>query len=281
MNVDLTSLIWSVTSPRPSSVLAVSAALRNSRTPLPSDRPICGRPLGPEDEQREDEDDDDLGGADAHGGVTSVGVSVPLHRTSARPEVQRGPPARRRESAAAAAGLGALHGNTCKSASDAYTPTGFERGLLLPEGALVQYARRPGAPRGGVAGVVTYRDDECIPHRLALCLALHRRRSGAGRRHPALLQAHQPEPPHAGEAAALRVRHPAGRQPLAAVRGALLRLRSPLPRLRRGVGLPVPVGARLPRRSAPRGSSRCCCSSPCSPSGSCTPGARGPSSGHE
>ena len=33
-------------------------------------------------------------------------------------------------------------------------------------------------------------------------------------------------------------------------------------------------------RHAPA-SSRCCCSSPCSPSGLLTPGARGPSSGHE
>ena len=123
--------------------------------------------------------------------------------------------------------------------------------------------------------------DEHIPHQLALRLALHRRRRCARRAHPALLQAHQPEPPHAGEAGAVRVRHPAGGQPVGAVRGALLRLRPAVPGLRRRGRVPVPVGARVPRPRARPGSSRCCSSSPCWASACCTPGAREPSSGRE
>ena len=116
VNVALTSLIWSVTSSRPSSVLAVSAALRNSRTPLPSDLPIWGSRLGPKTSR-----------AMTRTMMISAGPMLtwgsPRSGVAAAPSYeQRGRSATRPPRAP---------GNACKPPRGPYTPTGSDRGLLL------------------------------------------------------------------------------------------------------------------------------------------------------
>ena len=218
VSVDLTSLISSVDLVEAElRACAVSAALRNSRTPLAQRRAHLRQPLGPEDEQGEDEDDDDLGGADAHAGVTSVGGIVPFHRREPRgPKCNAAPAtaADRRPTGACTAGRAA--GNTCKSTMIGVYPHRCPFEFASRERRFGTVRRRLAAgSQGRSAGVITYRMTSAyLTDWLYVWLFIV---AGAALvvAHPAVLQAHQPEPPHAGEAAALRVRHPAGRQPVA------------------------------------------------------------------
>ena len=154
-------------------------------------------------------------------------------------------------------------------------------GLLLANGALVQYAELVRGLPGGSAGVITYRMTSAYltdwlyvwlfivaGAALVVVILLFSKLINPSHLTPEKLQPYECGIPPVGNPW----------QPFAVryfVFGLLFLVFDV------EVGVPVPVGDRLPRRSAPPGSSRCCCSSPCSASGSCTPGAREPWSGHE
>ena len=91
--VDLTSLIWSIDLAQAElRSCAVSAALRNSRTPLPSDLPICGSRLGPKTSRARMRTMTISAGPMLMRGSPRSGVFVPFHRTVAAARSQRGPP---------------------------------------------------------------------------------------------------------------------------------------------------------------------------------------------
>jgi len=241
-----TPLNSSMTSSRPVG-LAELVARRNSRRRAEA-APCLRQAVGPEDQQSDDEHKDDLHGADAHGGTSSRRVSS---ATNLRGPVRRFNAARggrRRHPALSSPEPLSSGRNPCKLRMKEDTPGGSS--ASCPARTPFDIVRH--APRTGWVGVMRssswdYRD---IPHRLGLRLALHRRRRGAGCGHPVVLQGHQPSHP-TPESCHLRVRHPAGRQPVGALRGALLRGRPPVPRVRRG-GVFLFPWALVFRSSAPR-----------------------------
>ena len=237
----LTSLTWLMTPSRPSSARAFSAAWRKERTPRPSWRPISGRRLGPKTSRAMKRTTMIsagpmlMRGTVLKGGWLHSSVGGPMQR------FQRGPPRAAPAPTTARRAARTTSRNACKR-----YPLSSPEGAQKAGCARTQPSAyiRPTSAGNPVAAPGPGGDsrDERISHKLAVLWLFVV--AGAALVVLILLFSKliNPQPPHAREACALRVRHRAGGRPVAPVRRALLRLRPALPRVRRGVGVPVPRG---------------------------------------